>query len=373
MKRLFLTIITIVLFSCGQDSTNNDKQRVKVSLVATDKKLSFKIPNNIINNSACVLPYFTPDSSYLYYLSGLTNKICVFNIGSQKLIRIINLEQRGPDGVGWVNGFEVVNPDSIYVTSNYLTRLFLVNSKGKLISYIDYSNYKHDGLINPPDSRSLENMRMAFKDDKIYLPYYPPGIVNNPPKDTRFVAVVDTQKKVVNTLNVGFPENYWDNEHYPKWFGFFLYKNRFYINYMFSNIIRTSSDGNIWDDYIIKSKYAKIDNYIPFEKPGLSACFPRLVVDTYRNVFYRFFEFEQGNLKGRTKTDLMRWPQRFSIIILDDKLEIIGETVFPKDKYDMNGYFITDEGLYLSLSNPFNPDYNEDLLEFQLFKIKKSK
>jgi len=67
--------------------------------------------------------------------------------------------------------------------------------------------------------------------------------------------------------------------------------------------------------------------------------------------------------------DLIQYPQKFSIIILDKDLNIIGETLFPADMYDMHGYFINKDGLYLSCSNPFNLEYDVDKLEFQLINL----
>ncbi len=380
MRHLLIVIISVVLLSCNISS--KDKKRssfakpsYQTNLVATDKKLSFKLNSNIINKSNCIIPYTSPDSSnYLYYLSGYTNKICVFNIDSQKLINTIELQQRGPNGVGNVNGFEVINSDSIYITSNFRKRLYLINPQGKLISYLDYSKYKQDYLINAPNTRSLENMRIGFKDSKIYLPYYPGYDEGNykriPPENIRFVAILDTLNKTAETLNIGFPKDYWKKSYYPTFFGFFIYKEIFYINYMYNNRVLTSTDSENWKSYNISSKYANIGKYIP-RGEGLNTDYARLVADPYKNIFYRFVRHKQAIIKGRTMIDLIRYPQKFSIIILNNKLEIIGETIFPADIYDMHGYFITKDGLYLSLSNPFNHNYNEDLLEFQLFNLEK--
>ncbi len=53
-------------------------------------------------------------------------------------------------------------------------------------------------------------------------------------------------------------------------------------------------------------------------------------------------------------------------------MNIIGETLFPADVYDMHGYFIDKDGLYLSRSTPFNPEYDVDKLEFQLINLVKN-
>jgi hypothetical protein len=378
MKFLLFTILAILLFSC------DFKKKIKLhsglvpkysmNFIPTDKKLSFKINNEIINRSFCLNSFTSKDSiQYLFYLSEYTNQLCIFNIDSQKIENVVNLERRGPNEVGDVNGFEILSFDSIIITSNHRKKFFLVNQKGKLLSSIDYTKYKQEGIVYSPTCRTLENMRMGFKNSKIYFPFYPGYDEGNyksiAPEKIRFIAELDTATQCSYRLNIGFPNNYWDNKYLPPFFGFFIMKDKFYINYMYDDLILVSSNGKDWQSFDAKSKYINVKNdYLGFAN-GVSGHYSRLVPNPYRNEFYRFVVHKQKKYKTRTSSDMTRYPPNFSIMILDKDLNVIGETVFPSDIYDSSGYFITKDGLYLSLSNPFNPKYNVDLLEFQLFKI----
>jgi hypothetical protein len=217
-------------------------------------------------------------------------------------------------------------------------------------------------------------MRIGFKESKIYLPFYPGYDIGNyqsiAPEDIRFIAELDTLQRTANTLNIGFPKDYWKDNFYPAFYGFFIENGCFYINYMYDNKVLFSNDSKSWVSTEVPSKYVNIKKVIP-RGNGSSARFIRLIFDPFRDVFYRFVMHEQGKIENRVHRDLIRYPQRFSIIILDNDLNIIGETIFPPDTYDPHGFFITKEGLYLSRSNPFNPDYNVDFLEFQLFNLVK--
>lgn len=380
MKFLLIAILSCFIFSCNfnKETKRNScsKPEYSMNFKASAPKLSLKINNRIINRSVCLHSFISKKSiQYLFYLSEYTNQLCIFNLDSQKLENIIKLERRGPNEVGDVNGFEILSFDSIYITSNHRKKLFLVNQYGKLISSINYSKYKQDGIVYAPTCRSLENMRMGFKNSKIYIPFYPGYDEGNyksiKPRDIRFVAELDTAAHTTRMLKVGFPDSYWGNKYLPPFFGFFIDKDKFYINYMYDDQILVSSDSEKWQSFNIKSKYIDVKNdYIEFGK-GESGHYSKLVANPFRNEFYRFVVHKQKTSKNRTFLDMIRYPPNFSIIILDKNLNIIGETVFPTDTYDMHGYFITKDGLYLSLSNPFNPNYNVDLLEFQLFKIVK--
>ena len=380
---IFAILVLFGFASCISNQNTNPEKTIpakasyNTNLVPYGEKLSINIDSKTVNRSICMIPYVGPDSSeYLFYLNGQGNDIYIFNLDSAKVVKTIKLASDGPDGVGsMVRGFEVLNLDSLYITSAFMRKLYLVNSDGKLLSKIDYSKYKQDYHILAGNTWTFDNARLGFKDGLIYLPFYTgydEGHYKNIlVEDIRTIAVLDTCNKTAGTLNFGYPKDFWQDNFHPLYFGFFIYKERFFINYCYDNRIMVSKDSENWDAYVIQSKFADVKQVVPPEK-GKGADYVRLVVDPYRDIFYRFVLHEQINLKDRVITDLARYPQKFSIIILDKNLNIIGETLFPEDTYDANGYFITKDGLYLSLSNPFNPDYNIDKLEFQLFKLQQN-
>ena len=376
---IILPFLIFIVISCNQKSQTVQHSLSKTkSLVfnTNSKTYKLKISSDIINQSVCLFPYTSSDSTqYLYYLSGYTNKLCVFNLDTQSLEHIITLERRGPNGVGDVNGFEILSPDSILVTSNFRRELFLVNPNGEIISSINYSKYKQDTNIPiyAANSRSFENMRLGFSKSKIYVPFYPGYDEGNyksiAPEDVRFIAEIDTSTRSAKLLNIGFPEDYWDKQYYPSFFGFFKYDRTFYVNYMYDDRVAISKDSKNWSYVKVKSAYIDIkEDILPMGR-GVNNHYSRLVANPYRNEFYRFVVNKQKNLDGRTFLDMIRYPPRFSIMVLDQELNILGETQFPIDTYDMHGYFVTKEGLYLSCSNPFNPNYSIDTLEFRLLTL----
>lgn len=377
-KVLQLVALIVVFYSCNFKTERNSvevNKSYKYNLIPLEKTLKFHLNNRIINRSLCLLPYTDDDKSrFLFYLSAYTNNISVFSIDSEKLVKTIKLESVGPDGVGNVMGFEVINFDSIYVTPEHIRKLYLVNGMGKVISSIDYSSYSQEYVIYSGTSRTLENMKLGFKDGLIYLPFYPGIDEGNyksiSPENVRFVSALNTSKKTVKTLNIGFPEDYWEDKFYPSFFGFFMANNKFYINYMYDDRIACSTDSKIWKTYIVPSKYANVKNIIPGDA-GCSSTYDRLVYDKYRDIFYRFVSHEETMNGNKTIKDIAQYPEKFSIIILDKDLNIIGETLFKDHSFDIAGYFVNEDGLYLSRSNPFNSNYNIDLLDFQLFQIKK--
>ena len=372
---IYFIFFFIIVLSCKEkkDSYENVHSNIeyKFNLVSANERIVLPVNERIINRSTCIIPYASADSiNRLYYLNN--NKIVVFCLNENKLLYEIILDYEGPDGVGGVNGFEVYNPDSICVTSSFIQKIFLINGNGEVLSKIDYSNFEKDYHIHSGITRTLSNMRIGYKDSLIYLPFYTGYDAGNykyiDPDKMRMISVIDTINREVKTLNIGFPKTFWKERYYPSFFGFFIENGNFYINYMYDNKIMKSEDGINWKAHSIPSRYADVRKIVKNDI-GRSACFKRLVYDKYRNVFYRFVEHQCEGIKNRASIDILRYAPDFSIIILDENLNIIGETKFPSDTYDPNGYFIAEDGLYLSVSNPFNPDYSVDKLEFELFEV----
>gem|GEM_PF-3147061 len=345
--------------SCSHEKSNQiqvfkvNKER-RANIVPTDQSITFRISNRIVNRSTCLMPFTSSDSTtYLFYLSGYSNNICVFDLETQQIVKTISLQFEGPNGVGTVMGFEVISFDSIYITPMLVKKLYLVNSDGKVLSSIDYSTYSQStkSYIPSGTSRTLENMRMVFQGEKIYLPYYP-GIdevsyKSFSPLDTYILLRNWIKKKTIRALDVGFPSGYWDSGYYHPFFGFFSFKDKYYIDYMYDDQVVISSDLKSWKAYAIPSQYIHVKEQVKPEA-GMGARYARLVPDPNREVFYRFVIHAQGNIENRVITDLVRYPSKFSIMIFDAELNILGETKLPVDIYDVNGYFITKDGLFSS-------------------------
>ena len=64
--------------------------------------------------------------------------------------------------------------------------------------------------------------------------------------------------------------------------------------------------------------------------------------------------------------------KEFSIIILDEDLNIVGETKFPPFTYVPHICFIRKDGLYISASHFMREDYSDDWLRFQKFELQKN-
>lgn len=72
-----------------------------------------------------------------------------------------------------------------------------------------------------------------------------------------------------------------------------------------------------------------------------------------------------------TNDDYTSGRKRFSIIIMDNDFNIIGETLFPDYSYHSKSMFVEEEGLYIRSNHFKSPDFDEDKLMFTCFKLLK--
>lgn len=111
---------------------------------------------------------------------------------------------------------------------------------------------------------------------------------------------------------------------------------------------------------------SKEENYRYFASaPNYKSIF----YDKFKNVYYRVCYPE---IELTSEEEIMKYrfvPKMFSILILDSELNVIGETLFEKEKFLPDNLFITEAGVYLSKNHPDNPDLEEDYLSFALFEL----
>lgn len=65
--------------------------------------------------------------------------------------------------------------------------------------------------------------------------------------------------------------------------------------------------------------------------------------------------------------------KQFSIIVLNENLEIMGETLFPEYTFNPNLFMVLEDGLYLSTSHIKNPNYSDNELCFHRIDLIKQR
>ncbi|EIM73078.1 hypothetical protein A3SI_18402 [Nitritalea halalkaliphila LW7] len=97
-----------------------------------------------------------------------------------------------------------------------------------------------------------------------------------------------------------------------------------------------------------------------------------LFFDSTNKLYYRFaYRALQNPFSQAELMDNFSFPKNQSIIILDEFFNVINEIHLEEDLYVLENSFVGPDGLYISINNPNNPDFNEDFNSFVRIQIEK--
>ncbi len=316
----------------------------------------------------------TSQKQLLAYLNNTNNEIQFYDIKAKKLEFRVAFDEKS--NISQLDGFHIISLDSILVASEAKIYFHLSNRKGQSLK--TYKAEPKDGLYS---FSTIENFtRLGLLSDKRFVyhraPYYPPrkkGFWSFPITFAKHLETgkLDTLFKYEGTraddeFTGGFlPYSFEQNE-----------KEEFVYSFFMDNYIYLTNFQQKSKAYYAGSKYfenipsmASVPNDTKKEKIFFRENFSyrQIIYDKFRKVYYRF-------VLHPTKPDEPDYlhGKPFSVIILDEKLAIIGETKVFKEKMYYSNYFVAPEGLYISQNHIENPEVNEDKLNFRLFELIKN-
>ena len=392
MKSVFL-FLTFILFlmSCG-GSMHKEQYGDKVTLVSCDT-IRFPIDKNTTYESRAMFQ-FEEDGREFLFSRTYENKghhILIFDIEKEDIHKTVPLYRQGPNGIPNMLGAYPMDMNHYIVTNSI--RFTVVDDSGQI-------KYKSPPLYNSKNVREGGDWgkfcRTSFI-SRYYKPaiikdsvlYFEQGQIGYPHTKeswqiSNIFASLDLRTNDIQPTRFCYPSVFDVEEETRTWsckndHSYDCTGEEVAVSFHQTDSIYVSSDFHHVKGYFAKSRHApsmkpalynaQIDNQIRLRKEAMKYDYWHLMYDKYRKVFYRFvrhpYEFPQGKNpmfdedRGRV----------FSIIILNDKYEIIGETTFPGHTYAYTQCFVGKKGLYISLNNQDNPIFSEDELFFQCLEL----
>ena len=383
MKLFTFIFGMVILCSCTNETNRKDIYSVKGS------NHFYTINTKTINPSSRCIRYFNNDKGkWLFYENTNFNELIIYNLPQGDILKRTKFEKKGPNGIGSLKGFHVHNFDSIFLVSGtYIHQFYLTDTSG-----IVKKNYK----LKPIDDKEIPFCvkqlwsndcinESNIKNNTINLStYYPFVGMETTKKINKKLPneVIDFsydlgENKIVNTSNYPNFKIETNNK--------LIFHNRCLLDedrYIYSfryldNIYIQNNDSN-YTIILCKSKYRtnpieKGDSYAPIiQQMAHSVKNPHylnIIHDKYRDCTYRYF-YPGVELKDNEDPQkMMRNRKRFSIMILDENLDIVGETMMPDNTYNPFMSFVAEDGLYIALHCD-HPKYNPDSLMFERIDLK---
>lgn len=385
-KKLFrlLSIIaslSISFYACRNHEENNNNEDIfQLSKVGT-----LKLPlDSLAPNSGYHSKLWIDDKGkeWLYAIYARCKRVPVYDLTMGKIDKFISSKKEGPDGVGRILNAEIYNPDSILILPVSRIRLYLINSLGKkLFTYNLIVGRRKEKSWLPSGSAQVPTL---YKEDFYYS--FTPDLDMVRRKyelQVPIFAHTVTNDSVARLLGVRYPGSLSEtseNETFtPEYiivsyviqdeklvytvpavdtlytFDFTTKKKKGYPapSKFSEREFKTLSTNEITPNLIYRQNYEGTFYY-------------RILYDKYRKVYYRIILLPMEAPKNILNHNTFQ-AKPFSIQVFDTAFNIIGETLFSKDRFKSNDYFIGKKGLYISNNNAENPDYNEDSLNYSIY------
>lgn len=378
MKSSIIYLLLIIsFFSCS------DKKNItQYKLEETTEQIIIPIDSNTKLFSRS-MHHFT-DTTGIEYLTIENTEttdsyyyINFYRLDSCVLSHRVKIEKEGPNGIPRMMGHGVIDLDHIFISAFNRPLIYQINKQGIIMNKYDFSK-TDDGLITTgTDFNSLIYKPLIIQNHKIFCMQYPmpPNCDGEQLKKTPLTVTIDTISKEVKASKLCYPELWSKGDG----MGLNPHCSRIFDGKRFIYAFRMSHDLLVTEDHIkgesITAKSQYIDDlqtegfsnklsFSEFNKlASEQACYGNIIYDPYKNIYYRF-------VYPKCKIDSMDpeyvfCRKEFSIMILDENFNVLGETLFPAGKYVPALFFVNEKGLFLSVNNTSNPQMTDDKLVFQ--------
>lgn len=363
-------MLTLLLLSC-----NSHRDKHKYHLKPSAQKKTFILGNR--TKSSTLSAFIYEDKSGITYFTFQNqgkNEILFYDINKEELCFNIKPEVSGNNGVGFFLGYYIHNLDSIFLTTQGLEEIVLINKDAIIKEKIPY--FQTDDNINLKHFYSVSSRYhpLLLLNKNLYIM---PGC-NRWAKKNPICATINTNNKSIQSLPFNYPsflgadnknkrasaEEYvsrcYDGNH-------FIYSFYFDEDIYVTDLSHEKVDKvNVKSKYIDKVKMLNDYGMLTHEDICENPNYGNLIFDKYRKVYYRIAYPQTKLEKGVRGIDVIDYGRKlFSIIILNEKFEIIGETLFPEYTYNSELLFVHKSGLYISKSHCMSPDYDDNVLNFE--------
>ncbi|MDF2156799.1 DUF4221 family protein [Algoriphagus sp. CAU 1675] len=384
MHKFTLKFFFLLLFIGFSFSCQKKEKELTWALTPSGEKISFPIDDQTPNISEG-LQYFKGEKEYLFNVIWNLNSLQIYDFETGLKIKDLRFDNEGPNGVGPIFGFHVHSLDSIFLFNPpFTSTINLVNSDGEIQQRIDYqipdeggSAFVHNSyMISPPviDGNLLAvNHRFGAN---IRL------ITGEELSSKAMGYQIDLTTGKTNFFNHFFPSDYLHTGQKVIDYSRAQGKDKIVYSLLGDHRLFHSSSYDTPIQFIdAKSTY--LDDILPsFNADSSPEEFTRysrassrygsILYDSYRNVYYRF-GFPTIPIESDEQLNALRTnPGPFVVMVFDDELNLLTESLFEAGTYLPDNSFVGEKGLYLSLNHPDNPENEEDQLKFELITLEEN-
>lgn len=393
MKQTILVFfVAATLFGCDRsDGCRPNHKDIDYEVIE-----SIELPTDGHQYSHVTPNVFETDSTtWIIGLDTDNPGIDFYSLENKKFLKRIALPHEGPNQIIAPCALLFRNIDSIFIL-NDLNHLYLLAADGRKIGEWDFRFDLPDSILKIDPSITGEFIIAAYgKSEFLNLPFFyiPQSksilarifILNNLEGSARYglwyktptLIQIDLPTNSVKGLFGKYPSAYKQTPRPHNPFAHFVYFNG-------NNLLQFDADNLLYSCerdtfFCAASSYFKNNitkfnsNEVP-EEQELRAyhtddAYLGIYHDPYNNVIYRVFQHSQPDKDVENKLN-QKLQAEFSIMVLSEDGDVLGEARFDKSIYNFLDVFVTKRGILISKENSHNPKNEEDFYSFDLIKLK---
>lgn len=370
IRTISTAFIFFILLGCS-GKTN----RIELKLV-DEIKINISKESNFIFTQY----FFDNRNEYLVFLDS-TNKLIFFNLDKPEADYSIQLLNFNPK---W-NYYSIINRDSIIIVYNLQNRISLLNDKGIIIG-----DWKLSTLLDEKYSlfAQIDNP-IYFINNNFYCSSIRKDIkLNNQQSFKEFyesptnIILSISSDSLIPFKQFGyFPELYFKDKIYnfydttpsktsnliDKIVLSFAKDHFIYIYNLNGELISKKNSKSSYIDYFNEFDSSKLYDFL-YLRSYIEAepSYLRIIYDKFQNLYYRLVKHRnQTDEKSELNTNDMAY-QNFSLIVLNDNLELIDEINLNSNEFYLPGLITTRRGILI----PNAKKSNDTLFYAGIYKVK---
>jgi len=368
---ILILIIAYLLGNCGQSNRKNAQLVIK-------ETIEFRLPDKAKPTSKTIQFKKHNNKELLFYLDSYANRIVIYDVKTKNLIDQIEFEFEGPNGVGSLQGFYFKDEEHIYLTPKGTPAIIRANNRGKVIERLRYNTHKK----YTSSFYARTHHPLFLIDSSLYFKQYPPSPYSQISIQRFSNSTLGLELNIMNgevsAFKSNYPTQYWKDHKFLPYCSTTFNGKEIVHAFWYSRILYA------YDIKTGKLREIDLSEHIPpftYQSPNSPSGGMEYMIrepmlrsikyDKYREVYYVFYYpgDEEIKIEEYDLYSLAYNKPHLILFVFDKNFTLLAKNKLPSLTYKMDNYFISEQGLYLSRNNVFNPDMKEDLLRFDLLML----
>lgn len=360
-----------------------DGERVRELQVAYQGSLAVPISSKIKGFTSC-LKMGVDDKSF-YYLNEIDNSLLKISLDNAKVTKQLTVARSGPNSILKMNGFSEISPGRLLVSSKGDYKIYDLDfEKDSVNTFLDFVDIPNSPLSYPVYFHSREMRDPIMLGDTLVLDNFLWGARDYQEANLGthdIFTMIDMSSTSIIQRDIHMPGDFFDygDYSYPRFsfdsdlsqritfFSFVTYPGLFKIDWATGDMAQVKVDTR---HIRYKTRHSAASD--PITQSMVFGRNANLLLDKYRKLVYLIVKHDEDTVPEveTLGMDGLYTYNTFSVQVFDYDLNLLGSTVLDTGrKYIMNNMFVGPKGLYVSKNNPLHDEYNEDVLEFDIFQF----